>query len=342
MMRFLSGFRGIALTLAVLAIAAIAGYGYYWQSMAGKLRDGLAPWAEAERARGYVVHWDEVELGGFPGAFRFRFSKPSFGAERPLPVTLDAPSIVASATPWNLHHWQLAAPEGARLSGPGGIVGVDLARIEASSGVGPSGGVVLDLVASGLDGIGLAQATRIANATAHIELPAHAPASHTDSALDAALQLTEVKLAAGVPGFGDTLAELAVSVQVKGAVPAGSFQDALSHWRDEGGTIELKEFRLRWGGLLVDANGTLALDANLQPEGALSAIITGQDAAVDLAVTAGTLQPQDAGIVKAVLGVLAKPGPSGDKAITVPLTLQESRLYLGPAALGRVPRISWE
>ena len=47
-------------------------------------------------------------------------------------------------------------------------------------------------------------------------------------------------------------------------------------------------------------------------------------------------------LAAAVLGVLARPGPSGEKAITVPLTLQQSRLYLGPAALGRVPRISWE
>lgn len=341
-MRFLSGFRGIPLAVAVLAIAAIAGYGYYWHSMAGKLRDGLAPWAEAERAQGFIVQWDQVELSGFPGDFRFRFTKPSFGAVRPLPVTLDAPSLVVSASPWNLHHWQLAATEGARLSGPLGVVGVDLGRLEASTREGANGEIVLDILASTLDGIGLAQGTHIANAMAHIALPARPPVSHTDSALDAALQLTEVKLPASVPGFGDTLAELAASVQLKGAVPAGSFEEALAHWRDDGGTIELKEFRLRWGGLLVDASGTLALDADLQPEGALSAIITGQDAAVDLAVTAGTLQPQDAGIVKAVLGVLAKPGPSGEKAITVPLTLQQSRLYLGPAALGRVPRISWE
>jgi hypothetical protein len=341
-MRALSSIRGIALALAVLAMAAVAAYGYYWHSMAAKLRAGLEPWAAAQRARGYIVQWDQVELGGFPDAFRFRFTKASFGAERPLPVTLDAPSLVVAAVPWNLHHWQLAATEGARLAGPLGVVGADLGRLEASTGEGANGEIVLDIVASALDGIGLAQGTLISNATAHIGLPPHPPASHTDSALDAALQLTEVKLPASVPGFGDTLAELAISMQVKGSVPAGSFEDALTHWRDDGGTIELKEFRLRWGGLLVDTSGTLALDSDLQPEGALSAIITGQDAAVDLAVTAGTLQPQDAGIVKAVLGVLARPGPSGEKAITVPLTLQQSRLYLGPAALGRVPRISWE
>lgn len=341
-MRALSSFRVVALVFVVLVVAAIGGYAYYWYSMAAKLRDGLGPWAEAQRARGYVLHWDQVDLKGFPTAFRFRFTNPNFAAERPMPLTLEAPTLIVSASPWNLQHWRLTAPEGARLSGPLGAAGVDLGRLEASTTEGAGDDTVLDVAASSLDGTGLVDGTHIANASAHIALPPRPPASHTGSALEAALQLTEVKLPASVPGFGDTLAELAVSVALKGAVPAGSFGEALAHWRDEGGTIELKEFRLRWGGLLVDANGTLALDADLQPEGALSAIITGQDAAVDLAVTAGTLQPQDAGIVKAVLGVLAKPGPNGEKAITVPLTLQQNRLYLGPAALGRVPRISWE
>jgi len=189
-MRALSGFRGIVLVLAVLAVAAIGGYGYYWFSMAAKLREGLTPWAEAERAKGYVIQWDQVELGGFPGAFRFRFTKPSFGAQRPLPVTLDAPSLVVSASPWNLHHWQLAATEGARLAGPLGVIGVDLGRLEASTGEGVNETIVLEIAASTLDGIGLAQGTHIANATAHIALPARPPASHSDSALDAALQLT--------------------------------------------------------------------------------------------------------------------------------------------------------
>jgi hypothetical protein len=341
-MRSLSTLGRLALVLTVLAILAIGSYGYYWHSMAQKLRDGLAPWAEAQRAAGYAVQWDQVDLDGFPTEFRYRFVKPSFGAERPLPVTFEAPSLTVAAAPWNLRHWQLDAPAGAHITGPAGILGFDLDRLEGSVKQGAGDMLVLDITAAALEGVGLAEATHIGSATAHIAVPSHPSASHSDSALDAALSFTDVKLPAAVPGFGNTVTELAFSVQLKGELPPGPLMPALMHWRDAGGTVELAEFRLRWGGLLVDASGTLALDGELQPEGALSAIITGQDAAVDLAVTAGTLQPQDAGIVKAVLGLLAKPGPSGDKAITVPLTLQQSRIYLGPAALGRVPRINWQ
>jgi hypothetical protein len=334
--------RAVAIVLAVLAVIIVGGYSYYWFTTATKLRDGLGPWAEAQRARGYVIRWDLVKLGGFPTSFRFRFTKPNVAVERPLPVTVDAPTLDVGAEPWNLHHWRLTAPEGARISDAQGAFGVDIAQFVASSGEISGNNIVLEIVASALDGSGLAGGTHISSATAHLALPAQPPASHTASALEAAFQLNDVKLPTGVPGFGDTLAEIAASVELRGAIPAGPLAEALAHWRDDGGTVELKEFRLHWGGLLIDAGGTLALDGDLQPEGALSAIVTGQDAAVDLAVTAGTLQPQDAGIVKAVLGVLAKPGPNGEKAITVPLTVQQNQIYLGPAALGRVPRITWE
>jgi hypothetical protein len=59
-------------------------------------------------------------------------------------------------------------------------------------------------------------------------------------------------------------------------------------------------------------------------------------------VKAGTIQAQSGGIAKGILGLLAKPGPNGEKAITVPLTLQQHRLFLGPAAVAEVPPIKWE
>lgn len=337
-----SSFRRLAIAALALLIVAFGAYGYYWYWMAGKLREGLEPWAEARRAEGYRVQWDSVTIGGFPGAFRYTFTQASFGAERPLPATLEATRLTVWTEPWNLRHWQFAAEDGARFGALQGLTGYDLGTLEGSAGIGNGDIVVLDIKAAPLDGTGLAAGTRIGNATAHLEIPTHIPSDHKAVALDAALRLTDIKTLITVPSFGDTVSELSFAMQLKGGLPPGSLAHALAQWRDDGGTVELKDFHLQWGALLIDASGTLALDNALQPEGAFSATLTGQDAAVDLAVTAGALQQQDARIVKAVLSVLAKPGPRGDKAITVPLTVQQSRVYLGPAAIGKLPPIRWE
>lgn len=333
--------RRAALAIAAAVIVAGGAYAAYWHIMAGKLRDGLEPWAEARRDEGYRVQWGEAELSGFPTAFRFRFAQASFGADRPVPATFSAPRLVVAAAAWNLRAWRFTAPDGARIVDALGTSGFDAATLEGSMALGA--GAALDVAAGDLTGMGLAQGMHIAAAAAQIAQPATAPADHRDTALAASLRLNDLKLPLNVPSFGDRLAELAFAVQLKGRLPpAGSLAHALAVWRNDGGTIELQSLRLHWGAVLVDASGTLALDGDLQPEGAFTASIAGQDAAIDLAVESGTLQPGAAGAVKGVLSLLARPGADGEKTITAPLTLQQGRIFLGPAAIGTVPRIRWE
>jgi hypothetical protein len=334
--------RGV-FSIAALVVVLFAAYAAYWHIVAQRLRDGLDPWAEAQRAQGLSAQWDQVEIGGFPSAFRFRFAKASFSTARPLPASLTAPSLTVWAAPWNLRHWQFAAEDGAQLDVTN-LAAFALRRIDGSAVLDGDDAAVLDAAAAGIKGGGLlAQSAAIATATAHVEIPAHAPAGHQETALRVALQLTDITLPVDVvPSFGDRVSELSFAAELKGALPPGPLSAALVQWRDGGGTIELQSFRLHWGVLLVDASGTLALDNELQPEGAFSAVITGQDAIIDLAVKAGAIQAQSGGIAKGILSLLAKPGPNGEKAITVPLTLQQRRLFLGPAAVAEVPPIKWE
>jgi hypothetical protein len=42
-----------------------------------------------------------------------------------------------------------------------------------------------------------------------------------------------------------------------------------------------------------------------------------------------------------VLGLLARPNGAGDKALTLPMTIQNQQLYLGPAKLATIPPIAW-
>jgi hypothetical protein len=340
-MRNASAVRRIVLSLTGIVLVALIAYGAYWHYVAGMLRDQLQPWAQARAAEGFIIHWDDAAVGGFPGAFRFDFTNLSFGTLRPVPVAVNAGSVSAWAMPWNLRHWEFTTPSGARIVDPSGTTGFDMRRIDGAVDVEGRVVAAIDVTAVDLAGLGLAQGTKIGDAEAHIELPATPPQSHTDTALGVSLQMSDATLPAAVPGFGDTLSGFSFSAQLKGALPPGQIVPALSHWRDDGGTIELQSLRLRWGSLLVDASGTLALDQALQPEGAFTAVITGQDAAVDVAVKTGALKPSDAGTAKAVLGLLARPNANGDKALTVPMTIEKQKLYLGPAKLANIPPIPW-
>ena len=337
----LTTIRRVMLSLTGLVLVALIAYAAYWHYMAGQIRNQLEPWARAQAAQGYVVHWDTADVTGFPGSFRLVFTHLSFGTARPVPVTIDASAASVWAMPWNLHHWEFTAPQGAQLVEQTHSAGFAARHFDGAFDVGASAATAVDLTALDLTGVGLAQGIAIGDAEAHVEVPPVPPQSHSDPSLTLSLQMNQAKLPNPVPAFGDTLSGFSFTAQIDGALPPGPFVPALSRWRDDGGTIELQSLRLRWGSLLIDAAGTLALDSSLQPEGALTATITGQDAAVDVAVMTGTLKPEAASAAKTVLGLLAKPNAQGEKAISLPITIQNRALFLGPAKIANIPPVPW-
>lgn len=324
---------------AIALIVASAAYSAFWFSVAGGLRAGLEPWAAARRSEGYTVAWETASVGGFPLSFRFSFEGASFGGSQPAPFTAKAPTLVLSAAPWNLERWQAVAPHGAELAAPG--ASFDAARLDGSVRLRHGDESLIDVEATALNGQGFASGLHAAGATLHLALPAKAPADHHDAALDALVEVAQLTLPAGLPPLGNVIDHLSLAATLKGRLPSGGPSQSLAAWRDDGGTVELAHGALHWGNLAVDATGTMALDGNLQPIGALTATIEGQNEIVDAAVNAGDLRPKDAGIAKIVLGVLARPGPDGRPQIKAPIRIQDEHLFLGPAKIADLPRIEW-
>jgi hypothetical protein len=94
--------------------------------------------------------------------------------------------------------------------------------------------------------------------------------------------------------------------------------------------------------LAIRGSGTLALDAELQPEGAFSGAVQGYDELLAALAGGGQIRPNDVGLARLALGFLAKPGPGGKPEIATSFTIQNGEMRLGPAKLGRAPRIHWD
>ena len=123
---------------------------------------------------------------------------------------------------------------------------------------------------------------------------------------------------------------------------AGDWCKAISEWRDAGGTIELDNLQVKWGELGSTASGTIALDRELQPIGGFSGAIQGYDQILAALVQSGRMRAAEAGLARLALAMLAKAGPDGKPAITTAFTIQNGQMFLGPAKLGKAPRIAWE
>ena len=92
----------------------------------------------------------------------------------------------------------------------------------------------------------------------------------------------------------------------------------------------------------MTASGTMALDQELQPIGAFSGGIEGYDQILTMLVQRGQLHADDASLARIALNMLAKAGADGKPEIRTAFTIRNGQMFLGPARLGKAPRLSWE
>jgi hypothetical protein len=335
----------IGLVIAVLLIAIFGAYSACWFVVAGRIEDGVAQWAGSLREQNLDLSWRTIGFGGFPLAFRVELSDARLrGRTVASTGEVHLPLLSGSARPWNLRLWHLSAPEG--LSAEANLAAGAVATLTAQKASGS-----VSIAAEGGGTVWLSLSEPSADAGGHVAagdadlwliLPPHMPQTHDERAVGIALDLRALTLPAVPAPFRNPVDEIALGVTVMGAIPAAPPRQAAASWRDSGGTLELDHFALRWGTLSITGSGTVALDPYLQPIGSFSGTIAGYDELMKALVDAGRLRPVDARLAGIALAMLAKPGPGGRPEIATSFTIQNGEMYLGPAKLGKAPRIDWE
>lgn len=340
--------------LAIVVAVAAAGYAGFWFHTAGNLKDGIAQWAAAQRSAGWKVDWQAVDIGGFPFGYDATFTAPRYGRTGALAWTWEGERLTAALPLFAGDRIPLALPPASRIVYRNGTAD-SVATINASAAAGEvrlANGVAdrvsLFLADPRVEADGAAYgARRLSIGVAAPALPAAAPAP-TDPknplpgpGVVATIEQLMLPASARAP-LGREIAHLDVEAQVLGNAPAGPLRQAAAAWRDGGGTVELHRLAVQWGALQLVADGTVALDRDMQPMGAATARIAGFGETIDALAANGAVNMRDAGTAKAALTMLARPAPdTGRPEIRVPLNVQQGTLYLGPVPLLRVPRIEW-
>lgn len=201
-------------------------------------------------------------------------------------------------------------------------------------------GTAVDVIARALSGSGAAEGLAAATLEARLTVPPHRPGNEHDTLFALGAKLADATVPQAPPPLAKHIDEISFAATMKGRLPEAPLDRALAQWRDGGGTLDIDSARVAWGGTAITLNGTLALDGAMQPEGALTASIAGGDKIVDALVAAGTIEQRFAGFAKAVMRAIATPGEDGN-TVRVPVTVQDQRVYLGPATIAALPHVTW-
>jgi hypothetical protein len=341
--------RIITILVATLLIAGGA-YTAYWYSAAAELRDGMKRWAEDRRSAGWSIDLGNPDITGFPMRLEVFFQTPRISGPGSQWRWV-SPNISASAAPWSPREIAVSAPGIHVVTLRAGDLWVELDEAEADIVVGKRqvknvigrlSGIRLRLPAGERINAGSAIVRLLDSVAADPEKQANASIPGTvlsDTGLGLALDLQKITLPQEWrPALGRNVGKIALDAVIMGeVVPAGPLKDSLVRWRNNGGTVEVSALALDWGVLRLRANGTFALDEDLQPEGAMVADLRGVDETIERLLGAGVIESRAAFAARLANRALAFGGGSA----RVPLTLQKQRLFIGPAPVLRIKPVNW-
>ena len=347
----------VAISVIVVVLVGVGAFTAYWFFAIATLEERVAGWIEQREAEGWRIDHREAVRSGFPTMLRLTLADGSIAA--PAGWSWASPSTEISlpvfagwegrAAPVDV---AFAGDQRIRLSpaetGPTIVAHGDrlVARVTAAGWL-PTGTFAADnLVVAAADGgpplvFGRIDATSTGN-------PAEAAAAD-----HASFDLSVVAQALTLPrslalALGDRVERLDIEARLMGSLAPPPWPEAIAHWRDAGGTIEVTRLGLAYGPLELSGDGTLALDEAGDVIGAFS--ITAQGLAPALAALAdrGAIPADIAAAARFVLGPPAAgnaPGPgtakSGGASVTVPVSIQNRVVFLGPLPIARLPAPPW-
>lgn len=329
------------LLIAALA-AGIAGYTIYWHVLAGRMDAATERWIADREAEGYAVSYSSRDTTGFPGRLVLTFGKPHFGRTgEGGHWESEAERLTVYIQPWDLGHVILDFGHTGDIAwtanGRRHDAHVSANRMLASLIL--SGGKLERLAADGsgvtIAGTDLSRPLTAGRLQLHERANRGEDRSRPPDSLDLAVQADALQVPPEYAGpLGDTIASLDVNAMLPAPQPRGV--DQIAAWRDDGGSIELNSFLVKWGPLDVRGSGTLALDNEMRPLAAMATEIRGFAPTVDALASAGRIRANDARTAKIALGLLSQSDGNGAAVLKVPVSAQDGRLYVGPVPLLRL------
>lgn len=334
---YTSAMRYRFIILGGIVAGGLIAYYFLWAHLVDQVAGRATAWIESQRAQGREVDYDRMRLWGFPYRLsvtfeNLRWHDPQSAAD----WDLQSDSVTAHLQLWKLEHvifdlggsqrlgWRPAAGAARQQAI------LTSARFLASMAVDAAGAwqrFDTDIRQPKLT-VGL-QDWSAERLRLHGRRGGNVPPS-----TDLALQVDNGVLPPEADGpLGRDVAALTLVGNLRGALYGKTPEEMLRSWRESGGILDLSTIGLQWDGLKLDGNGSLAVDRQMRPLGAMSGQIYGAAHGIDALQALGRMTDREAAAAKAALVLLEQPDGSGKPHLTVPLSAQDGKLFLGPVPL---------
>jgi len=338
--------------LASAVVALVLGYVFFWHYMAGEVEERIETWVGLQKSKGLSIQYKDLDISGFP--YRMVLSLNGLRAvktdKNKSPVSLASPNVTLVAFPWNINH-------GVIISA-GGIIHIGSSRNpKFTMDIGKTrSSVNIDFInrkfqraSFVMENVTWWMGRRAKNNTPskaqevklHLMQPETGISSADAQDMELPIQMKlylEAKdvVAQEIPVgvFGKKADKVKIDLQLHGEkFPAYSVA-GLSAWRDNGGTLSVKNFSVMSGKMDMALDGEATLDQDLKPLGAFAATIRGIDHIVEILSGHSAFQQEPGNMILQEMGRMSKKEEKGayhgQATLDLAISLQGGLLFLGP------------
>ena len=328
-------------------------YSGLWFIIGLQLKNGISNWATKQSTQGWKTEHQKIDMSGFPWQWRFKINRPTLSrASGNIQLHWAGPYIQLNVRPWDIKNikFQTGGQQEFAYTKPNERNSI---KLDMEAGQGKlklnKNGRLTHLSFAMVDTLAKITSTqyyRIKRLNWRLSFNKLAPPKekrHQVSTVDLQAELLGLTLPTRLnSGLGRTINNIALSAKFLGNAHGNTLKQAFSSWASSGGSLDLKNFEIHWGKLFAKANGTFALDSDLQPIAALSGTITGYNLALKAMIDAGLIKPNLGMIARfAMQGMSNVFGIQKENQIKLSLAIQDGHLYVGPIKLIKLPKVIW-
>ena len=334
--------RRLALLVGIPVLVAVA-YSVFWFVVADRAEGWIAAWAAPEPDKDWHGTFENVQVSGFPVAMEIRIETPEVvwhGNDQE--ATWAGPWLVARYRPWDPSRIDFELPEDQTVY-VNAASWQRMVVIQTSQSFGHiemADGKARRLTTESRDLV--ATVEQNAPPVTADRLVVVVEAAPEGDNHDLFVEIENLGFPARLPApFVGHVPFATAAFSLNGDIPSGGpVRDRLALWRDAGGTLDVLSVKIDWPPLELEADGTVALDETFRPVGAFSSDIIGYGELLDALVDLGTVSRNEASIAGTVLDVMARRDEAtGERRLTVPITMQNGTLFVGPVPLMPLPPV---
>ncbi|GEQ99589.1 hypothetical protein JCM17845_02130 [Iodidimonas gelatinilytica] len=320
------------------------GYGAFWHSAANRAETLVKEGLDALNAGPTKARAQRIDSQGFPYRLQIRIDQPFLSNQKTeLQWSAGAQRLMLFTHPWTPDH---VVAEGTAVAL--GLGALTLSAPAPKASVVRGGGFARIDVDFGPVHLNVPnsknQQMTADRMQLHLRLPDHKADSEASNAAteapssdallqeeraDIAISLTNLALGPFADQAPDpVISRLELHGELHGRLPTPVTARSLAQWRDQGGTIEISDLALIWGTVRITGDGSLTLDEQLRPLGALSLTIEQPGLLIAYLAAHGWIDRESAPYLREGMEQIATMGDG--RAMRLPITMQDGRIFAGP------------